>query len=287
LTIRGGGIIAGNTISTASTGANANTAIPSSAYADDFDPILSQDARDLKGLLFNNKDVLEEYRLAVLNYIVLGAMNVVPSSSAAPSRPGTPSLANIGNVQSPTVTSNLSTPVSPAIFSPESDISTVGALPSQQQQQQTQQPMHLPQQVFKSFLRSFLTLGMTLTHSKDVRDIFVNLLEKLVEPLMNLGWTERELEAFMEALIAVWPKMTSSSSSNTNANASSSASSLNQQQQQTSQIHFGSNWNALLKGLTHRKRYEKSLWRLVHGFKGPCVRLMGVTRSGGGGGEEN
>lgn len=102
----------------------------------------------------------------------------------------------------------------------------------------------------------------------------MNLLEKLVEPLMNLGWTERELETFMEALIAVWPKISSTPNNNNSLAAS----------QPNIQIHVGSNWNALLKNLTHRKRYEKSLWRLVNGFRGPCVRLMAATR---GGGEEN
>lgn len=52
---------------------------------------------------------------------------------------------------------------------------------------------------FKSLLRMLVNIAYGLNHSKDLRDFFVDLVEKIVEPCRSARWTLEELQAFMEA----------------------------------------------------------------------------------------
>ena len=54
---------------------------------------------------------------------------------------------------------------------------------------------------FKSILRNALMLGMSTGHSKEFKDIFINVQEKMVEPAIGLGWSGQDLEDFFKACV--------------------------------------------------------------------------------------
>ncbi|XP_064489864.1 acidic fibroblast growth factor intracellular-binding protein-like [Ornithodoros turicata] len=52
---------------------------------------------------------------------------------------------------------------------------------------------------FKSFTRMLVNIANGLSHSKELRDFFVDLVEKIIEPCRSARWTLEELQAFMDA----------------------------------------------------------------------------------------
>ena len=53
---------------------------------------------------------------------------------------------------------------------------------------------------FRSVLRGILSMGAGLAHSKEVRGLFVNLLERLVDPLKAAKWSLKEVQDFLQGL---------------------------------------------------------------------------------------
>ncbi|XP_035214059.1 acidic fibroblast growth factor intracellular-binding protein-like isoform X2 [Stegodyphus dumicola] len=51
---------------------------------------------------------------------------------------------------------------------------------------------------FKSFTRTFVNIAYGLNHSKEVRDLFVDIVEKFIEPLRQGRWSEKDLQKFLE-----------------------------------------------------------------------------------------
>ncbi|KNC96512.1 uncharacterized protein SPPG_08101 [Spizellomyces punctatus DAOM BR117] len=52
---------------------------------------------------------------------------------------------------------------------------------------------------FKVILRNVFTIGSSLAHSKELRDIFIALQEKVVEPGIGMGWASSDLELFLSS----------------------------------------------------------------------------------------
>lgn len=52
---------------------------------------------------------------------------------------------------------------------------------------------------FKSLTRTLVNIAYGLNHSKDLRDFFIDIVEKIVEPCRSAHWTLEELQAVMEA----------------------------------------------------------------------------------------
>ncbi|XP_054708623.1 acidic fibroblast growth factor intracellular-binding protein-like [Uloborus diversus] len=52
---------------------------------------------------------------------------------------------------------------------------------------------------FKSFTRTFVNIAYGLNHSKEVRDLFVDIVEKLIEPIRQGKWSNKELLIFLDA----------------------------------------------------------------------------------------
>lgn len=57
---------------------------------------------------------------------------------------------------------------------------------------------------FRSITRSIFLLGGNLTHSKDVRDFFIDCIEKIVEPIKQLDWAHKELEFYISMIVDSW-----------------------------------------------------------------------------------
>lgn len=57
---------------------------------------------------------------------------------------------------------------------------------------------------FKTISRNLFTLGAGLSQSKDFRDFFNDVVEKLIEPIKQLDWSLKELDVFLTAIINSW-----------------------------------------------------------------------------------
>lgn len=52
---------------------------------------------------------------------------------------------------------------------------------------------------FKNISKSIVNIAMGLNHSKDVRDIFIDIYDKIVEPCQQARWSKEDLEGFITA----------------------------------------------------------------------------------------
>ncbi|CAL8078608.1 unnamed protein product [Calicophoron daubneyi] len=52
---------------------------------------------------------------------------------------------------------------------------------------------------FKSISKSIIAIACGLTHAKEMRDFFLDIVEKLVEPMRSLGWPAKEVQLFLQA----------------------------------------------------------------------------------------
>ncbi|XP_066919358.1 acidic fibroblast growth factor intracellular-binding protein-like [Clytia hemisphaerica] len=57
---------------------------------------------------------------------------------------------------------------------------------------------------FRSISRNLFQLGGSLTHSKDLRDFFIDCVEKLIELMKQLDWSRKEMELFLTMLLESW-----------------------------------------------------------------------------------
>ena len=59
---------------------------------------------------------------------------------------------------------------------------------------------------FKSISKSVTLLGTSLIHGKDMRDFFVDLIEKIVEPCKQLSLSKDDTATFLESIAATFPE---------------------------------------------------------------------------------
>ncbi|XP_076318708.1 acidic fibroblast growth factor intracellular-binding protein [Tachypleus tridentatus] len=52
---------------------------------------------------------------------------------------------------------------------------------------------------FKNLSRTIVNIAYGLNHSKEMKDLFVDLVEKVIEPCRQARWTKRELQLFLES----------------------------------------------------------------------------------------
>jgi len=188
---------------------------------DEFDPQLAQDIRDIRQLLNTNKDAFDEFRFRVAQYL----MESAPSNSAILAAAGPsnhPALAffnslmdnnnnnsnqNVVGSAPGTATastqsiSNHATPAGNA--TPSATLQSVGS---------ASLGKDFPSQ-FKTLVRHIMTLGCGLTHPKECRDIFIAIIEKIMEPCVSYGWRATDAETFLIALRECWPRLTTLSPS--------------------------------------------------------------------------
>ncbi|KAI8807357.1 acidic fibroblast growth factor binding-domain-containing protein [Cladochytrium replicatum] len=127
-----------STSSTPTTPQNLPLPVQSLSIGEEVDLGLAQDSRDIRTLLFNSKDVMDDYR-GIVTRRIAGA------SASAIEKGG--------------------------------------------------------DKAFKLVLRNVLGIGAGLGNNRDLRDIFVNLIEKIVEPCVGMGWTASDLETFLNAVV--------------------------------------------------------------------------------------
>ncbi|KAL3183522.1 hypothetical protein MRX96_033631 [Rhipicephalus microplus] len=54
---------------------------------------------------------------------------------------------------------------------------------------------------FKSLTRTLVNIAYGLNHSKDLRDFFIDIVEKIIEPCRAAHWTVDELQLVMDAFV--------------------------------------------------------------------------------------
>jgi hypothetical protein len=59
---------------------------------------------------------------------------------------------------------------------------------------------------FKSISKSITQLGTSLIHSKDVRDFFIDVIEKIVEPCKQLGLSKEDTEHLLGSIASTFPE---------------------------------------------------------------------------------
>lgn len=57
---------------------------------------------------------------------------------------------------------------------------------------------------FKVLYRAITSLGSSLIHSKDMKDFFVDLMEKVIEPCKQQKWSQEEVEQVLTSMIEVF-----------------------------------------------------------------------------------
>ena len=65
---------------------------------------------------------------------------------------------------------------------------------------------------FKVLLRNILQIGSSIVNAKEFRDIFLYLMERIVEPGISFNWTVLEMEQIFMALLIAFDSGTSVSS---------------------------------------------------------------------------
>ncbi|XP_048736754.2 acidic fibroblast growth factor intracellular-binding protein-like [Ostrea edulis] len=58
---------------------------------------------------------------------------------------------------------------------------------------------HMVEESFKNCSKAIISIACGLNHSKDARDIFLDLVEKVTEPCLSLGMTAPDMETFLGA----------------------------------------------------------------------------------------
>lgn len=97
---------------------------------------------------------------------------------------------------------------------------------------------------FRILLRNILGLGAGLGNGKDLRDFFLNLQEKVIDPSQGFGWTIQDLCLFLDACVQT----------------------------------FSEEKEANIKE-TIVKRFNVSFSRLMEGVKLSCIRLYHIPSS--------
>merc|ERR1711862_734898 len=66
-----------------------------------------------------------------------------------------------------------------------------------------QRPLSEIEANFKNISKNILNIGQTLYNNKEVKDLFVNVVDKVVEPLKQYKFTHEDLSQFLNAYTVV------------------------------------------------------------------------------------
>ena len=155
---------------------------PQDSY-EEFDSQLSQDCREIKQIIFSGKEVQDELRS-----IVTASLLELSQSPNGLSPAFTSSLAQNNTFLNIFSASNRS---SGADYMGTSWVNSPRDFGSQ----------------LKVLVRSMVSIGVGLGYSKEIRDLFIDILEKIVEPCQANGWKESDIDAFFNSLREAWGKL--------------------------------------------------------------------------------
>ncbi|KAI8614844.1 acidic fibroblast growth factor binding-domain-containing protein [Chytriomyces sp. MP71] len=164
--------------------------VQSTSAIDDIDMTLAQDARDLKSIIVNHKETLDEFRARVVAHLQkqLNAAQQQQFLVQAASIPGSsPSSSPMATILGQTHSVQPPPPLTPQQYQSIIDKVTPN--------------------VFKVILKNIFSIGAGLSYNKELRDVFVHFVEKAGEPCMQLGWGRAECDAFFGQLVESFDKV--------------------------------------------------------------------------------
>ncbi|KAI9190158.1 hypothetical protein H9P43_001591 [Blastocladiella emersonii ATCC 22665] len=183
-----------------------------SASSDDL-ITMTQDVREVKAIFLASKELMEEYRTAIEEEAqqrqqqqqlaaAVAAAEAAAAAAGIPENPAVPAFVTTGPL------APLSTQVSEAGLLPATPAATLAVATSATPTvgaggavaESPSAVTTTTQAQFRMLVRNVLAIGAGLSQSKELRDIFVDLVDKVVEPCAGLGWTLGDVEAFFDAL---------------------------------------------------------------------------------------
>lgn len=161
---------------------------------EEFDGQLAQNARDIRLLLTSNKDIMDELRQITTKNIQI----ILPNQSNNFGKIGPFTFGFLAALipGSAVATESSAQP-------PTQSTSTEGNTGSNTPTVQTNFPSQ-----FKQIVRTMAALGSGLLQPKEIRDLIVDIVEKIVEPCSNFGWRSAEVDCFFTAIGDAWGELT-------------------------------------------------------------------------------
>ncbi|KAI9593813.1 acidic fibroblast growth factor binding-domain-containing protein [Syncephalis fuscata] len=137
---------------------------------------------------------------------------------------------------------------------------TVHGAPKLDTQRNTLAPNHLLGD-FRNLLRIIFTIGSNLTNAKEMRNLFITLLEKIVEPCAAYGWSPAELDTFFTALLDGFNDCLATAATTTTTNIT------------TANNNSNNNNSGAMMDVALQNRYCTAFHRLIDGLRICSVRL--------------
>jgi hypothetical protein len=170
---------------------------------EEFDPQLAQDIREIKSAVNGSKDFMDSLRSIVtqrLSTELPSSTTLNPTSAinrgATFSFKGFSALINSTNATSSIIDlSSAATPTN-TVATPTS--ATAVGQPSITANFNSQ---------FKQLVRTTISLGCGLSQPKEIRDLIIDIVEKIVEPCASFGWRKTEIDCFFDAINGGWTEV--------------------------------------------------------------------------------
>lgn len=187
-----------------------------------FDSQLAQDIRDLRNFLHQNKDVMEEFRLRTAQFISEAAPPASAILSANPNSSPSFGMMFLQSLMDASTSVQQSAAAGTNLSQQSSTTGTTAALPAATggmsplgAQGSSASMTSIPNMAlgrdfssqFKVLVRNVMQIGCGLNNAKEVRDIFLTLIEKVMEPCVSFGWRSPDCVSFLTAVRECWPKL--------------------------------------------------------------------------------
>ena len=208
----------------------------------EFDSQLIADIREIKTLL-SNKDMHEELKAIVLATLSEISKNdpSIPPTILTKSASNTHEMSNATSSQQPTTFGDQPTAQDRRLSMAQTQPTALSGLaslfsafldPSSSFNATLSSPIGFSSPkdfntTFKTLLRNMISIGSHLNIGKEARDLFLDCVEKIVEPCVAAGWRKSDVQLFFDALETGLIKLVTSRTtqiSNANHTASSSLS---------------------------------------------------------------
>ncbi|KYR02787.1 hypothetical protein DLAC_00251 [Tieghemostelium lacteum] len=160
---------------------------PLRSYTMELDIKLKEDVRDLKTYLTSQKDIPEKYwKLIKARYQTLTSSPKI--SSSTPSQAPTPVGLNTGGQLTPSSATGFSNPNSIQNSAANSTILLASSLVGEK--------LKNLESKFKPILKGILSIGSSLSDSKEFRNLFEDIAEKIIDPLKRIDLLINETDTF-------------------------------------------------------------------------------------------
>ncbi|KAJ1964719.1 hypothetical protein IWQ62_002854 [Dispira parvispora] len=213
------------------------TSSTSTLTLDDIDELMVQAVRSFKNQVVDNRVRLEELRVQLMNHLTTMANTVPGNPAALPDNPGPCSVSATpvspgANKTSTSLPPGQSSSAKSSAVKPSLAVSSVFGSFARPASRNPDTVHRLPSQMnffgvynaippstnpyknlthaleynpafFKQYIRTLLRIGTLLTNSTEFRSIFSVLVEKVLEPCVQLHLSQLDIECLFDTIVAV------------------------------------------------------------------------------------